>query len=112
MPRIFQNPIKTAKTIAFSHGDTENTEKILPFVFSSEYSVFSVALCAYLLEHAKRLAPCLLTGQAGFPPPHSFEIGWKRQRPSHFLAEGTKNTEEVLAFSNRYSVSSVPLCET
>ncbi len=40
--------------MAFSHGGTESTEE--PLVFSSEYSVFSVALCAFLFEHAKHLA--------------------------------------------------------
>ncbi len=51
-----------AKAIAFSHGGTESTEEMV--VFSSEYSVFSVALCAYLFEHAKRRAGDSLCGAA------------------------------------------------
>ncbi len=63
--RVFQNPTKAAETVAFSHGGTENTEKIL--AFSSKYSVFSVALCEHLLEHAKRLGWPLALCRGGVP---------------------------------------------
>ncbi len=47
--RVFQHPTQAIRTIAFSHG---GTEKIL--VFSNRYSVSSVALGEYVLEHEKR----------------------------------------------------------
>ncbi len=66
-PRVFQNPPKAAKVVAFSHRGTENTEEMS--VFSSGYSVFSVALCESLFEHAKLLALrpkiCLIFPRSG-----------------------------------------------
>ncbi len=51
VPGVFQNRTKAPKTIVFSHGATEDTEKILSFF--SEYPVSSVVLCEDMSEHEK-----------------------------------------------------------
>ncbi len=64
--------------MAFSHGGTENTEKIL--ICSSEYSVYSVVLCGYLNAWDMHFSPGAHLMEKPAPCPKEFATSSRLQK--------------------------------